>query len=490
MQRVPALIFAAIVTARLDLAGDCVPGGVDAQGDPIRQVGGRHRQGLGRHIVVIRDDRIASVGAADSAIPADAHVIDLTRYTGIPGLIDVHTHMTFHWDRAPGTRPGNSSRSGRRRQRLPRPGECPQDPGDGRHDGARPRRLRIRRHRHARPDPSGRDDRAADVRRRLRAPDHRPAGATRIQSPVRRQGRRSPRSPARRPPAGRRGSGRHQDVRLDRQRPGRLGRPDIHLRRNESRRRRRASPGQTDRDPFLRPRRRTRRRTGRGRLDRARDGHRRPDPRGDVPKEDLLRPHHRPQSLLHRVSRAIRLRPGCRPAAARLSPAEPGDRAARAQGRRPLRHGFRRGLHDVRPEHPRARLVRQGRDDPRRGITTATTHGAALLGKEKSLGAVARGSRPISWPSRATPSRISMPSSIASGGSWKTAASSSTSPAAPLDGIPPITRDWPAATRSARCEHAPQDPVEAGLPMHPCPVRPLARPATVRDFSCNRALHL
>ena len=56
-------------------------------------------------IVVIQDGRIVSVGEADSAIPSDAQMIDLSRFTGIPGLIDVHTHMTFHWDGAPGTRP-------------------------------------------------------------------------------------------------------------------------------------------------------------------------------------------------------------------------------------------------------------------------------------------------------------------------------------------------------------------------------------------------
>jgi imidazolonepropionase-like amidohydrolase len=56
-------------------------------------------------VVVVQGDRISSVGSGAAAIPADAQVIDLTRYTGIPGLIDAHTHMTFYWDRTPGTRP-------------------------------------------------------------------------------------------------------------------------------------------------------------------------------------------------------------------------------------------------------------------------------------------------------------------------------------------------------------------------------------------------
>ncbi|HZF12688.1 MAG TPA: amidohydrolase family protein [Thermoanaerobaculia bacterium] len=56
-------------------------------------------------VVVIEGERITRVGHGETAIPAGAKVVDLRRYTGIPGLIDAHTHMTFYWDRAPGSRP-------------------------------------------------------------------------------------------------------------------------------------------------------------------------------------------------------------------------------------------------------------------------------------------------------------------------------------------------------------------------------------------------
>lgn len=56
-------------------------------------------------VIVVEGDRIASVGTGDSAVPSNAKVIDLRRYTAIPGLIDVHTHMTFYWDGKAGTTP-------------------------------------------------------------------------------------------------------------------------------------------------------------------------------------------------------------------------------------------------------------------------------------------------------------------------------------------------------------------------------------------------
>ncbi|HZS45491.1 MAG TPA: amidohydrolase family protein [Blastocatellia bacterium] len=56
-------------------------------------------------IVVIDGNHMTSVGTDKSAIPAGAEVIDMSRFTAIPGLIDVHTHMTYYWDQEPGSKP-------------------------------------------------------------------------------------------------------------------------------------------------------------------------------------------------------------------------------------------------------------------------------------------------------------------------------------------------------------------------------------------------
>jgi imidazolonepropionase-like amidohydrolase len=64
-------------------------------------------------VIVVDGDRITAVGPATTSRPADARVVDLRSFTAIPGLIDLHTHMTYYWDRAPGTRPNSQP------QRMP-----------------------------------------------------------------------------------------------------------------------------------------------------------------------------------------------------------------------------------------------------------------------------------------------------------------------------------------------------------------------------------
>ncbi len=56
-------------------------------------------------VVVVDGERIVSVSAGDASIPASSKIVDLRKFTAVPGLIDVHTHMTFYWDGKPGTTP-------------------------------------------------------------------------------------------------------------------------------------------------------------------------------------------------------------------------------------------------------------------------------------------------------------------------------------------------------------------------------------------------
>ena len=67
-------------------------------------------------VVVIAADTVVRVGTGDGAVPRGAQVIDLRRFTAIPGLIDAHTHLTYFWDQTAGTDPWQQS--GRRRSQV------------------------------------------------------------------------------------------------------------------------------------------------------------------------------------------------------------------------------------------------------------------------------------------------------------------------------------------------------------------------------------
>jgi len=57
-------------------------------------------------IVIVEGERIREVTTDAKKIPAGAQVIDLSKYFGLPGLIDVHTHLTMYTDETPATSTG------------------------------------------------------------------------------------------------------------------------------------------------------------------------------------------------------------------------------------------------------------------------------------------------------------------------------------------------------------------------------------------------
>jgi len=53
-------------------------------------------------IVVVESGKVRAVTNDAGAIPAGAEVIDLSNFTGLPGMIDVHTHLTYYTDEKAG----------------------------------------------------------------------------------------------------------------------------------------------------------------------------------------------------------------------------------------------------------------------------------------------------------------------------------------------------------------------------------------------------
>jgi imidazolonepropionase-like amidohydrolase len=53
-------------------------------------------------IVIVEGDRVKEVTTDAKRIPNGAEVVDMGKYYGIPGMIDVHTHSTIYTDETPG----------------------------------------------------------------------------------------------------------------------------------------------------------------------------------------------------------------------------------------------------------------------------------------------------------------------------------------------------------------------------------------------------
>lgn len=61
-------------------------------------------QTIANAVIIVDGDKIVSV-TATGKVPAGAEVTDLRSFTGLPGLIDAHTHVTYYWGGEPGTTP-------------------------------------------------------------------------------------------------------------------------------------------------------------------------------------------------------------------------------------------------------------------------------------------------------------------------------------------------------------------------------------------------
>src|SRR5215813_8287044 len=66
---------------------------IDGQGNAIRDA-----------VIVIRDGKIVSV-QPNGRVPAGTRAVDLTPFTVMPGMIDLHVHIAAHFDESNRERP-------------------------------------------------------------------------------------------------------------------------------------------------------------------------------------------------------------------------------------------------------------------------------------------------------------------------------------------------------------------------------------------------
>jgi imidazolonepropionase-like amidohydrolase len=60
-------------------------------------IDGTGREPIGHAVLRVEDERITATDAARPGSPGATRVIDLRRWTVLPGLIDAHDHLCFDW---------------------------------------------------------------------------------------------------------------------------------------------------------------------------------------------------------------------------------------------------------------------------------------------------------------------------------------------------------------------------------------------------------